>query len=326
MTDGINNGYTINVEPNYYTSTLNENFNKLEPEKALISFNNIESCSENITLEEFQEMMRLMEQSGLNVQLCDTPVPYFADGVPAGFPEAPCDYDGEYVMVPRDFLKKCDYIVKVRGYSMKDAGIEDGDDVMVKYCDYYDDGDVVVALLDGDSTLKAYYRDENNEEWFVPDNDDFPPFRVSDYSTVYILGRVTGVRKSAPRTKFSTIRRRLQEVKEQQKRVVTDEMVTDAVTQVLSDIKNGRMWFAVYRVLVDVGYLKAADYEGLKTKMDLLFPDNDFAINPRDISRMDILSFSKRVSLWNSENAPVTGKRYRDYLRLATDLTALLSR
>ena len=275
---------------------------------------------------EFQEMMRLMEQSGLNVQLCDTPVPYFADGVPAGFPEAPCDYDGEYVMVPRDFLKKCDYIVKVRGYSMKDAGIEDGDDVMVKYCDYYDDGDVVVALLDGDSTLKAYYRDENNEEWFVPDNDDFPPFRVSDYSTVYILGRVTGVRKSAPRTKFSTIRRRLQEVKEQQKRVVTDEMVTDAVTQVLSDIKNGRMWFAVYRVLVDVGYLKATDYEGLKTKMDLLFPDNDFAINPRDISRMDILSFSKRVSLWNSENAPVTGKRYRDYLRLATDLTALLNR
>jgi SOS-response transcriptional repressor LexA len=275
---------------------------------------------------EFQEMISLMEQSGLDVKLCDTPVPYFPSGVPAGFPEAPDDYDGEYVMVPKDFLKMCDYIVKVRGYSMKDAGIEDGDDVMVKYCDYYDDGDVVVALLDGDSTLKAYYRDENDEAWLMPDNDDFPPFRVSDYSTAYILGRVTGVKKSAPRTKFSTLRRRLQEAKEQQQRVVTDQMVTDAVTQVLADIKNGRMWFAVYRVLVDVGYLKAGDYEGLKTKMDLLFPDNDFAINPRDISRMDILSFSKRVSLWNSENAPVTGKRYRDYLRLATDLTALLNR
>ena len=159
----------------------------------------------------------------------------------------------------------------------------------------------------------------------MPDNDDFPPFRVSDFTTAYILGKVTGVRKSAPRTKFSTLRRRLQEAKEQQQRAVTDQMVYEAVTQVLPDIRNGRMWFAVYRVLVDAGYLKAGDYEGLKNKMDLLFPANDFAINPRDISRMDIQSFSKRVSLWNSENAPVTGKRYRDYLRLATDLTTLLN-
>ena len=274
---------------------------------------------------EMQELKELLEQSGLNVQLCDTPVPYFSGGVPAGFPEAPDEYDGEYVLVPKDFLKMCDYIVKVRGYSMKDADIADGDDVLVKYSDHYDDGDIVVALLDGDSTLKAYCRDENDEAWLVPDNDDFPPIRVADYATAYILGRVTGVRKGAPRTKFSTLRRRLQESKEQRQVVVTDQMVYEAVTRVLSDIKNGRMWFAVYRVLVDVRYLKAGDYEGLKTKMDLLFPDNDFAINPRDISRMDILSFSKSVSLWNSENAPVVGKRYRDYLRLATDLTALLT-
>ena len=247
------------------------------------------------------------------------------DCVPAGFPEAPEDYDGEYVMVPRDFLKQCDFIVRVRGFSMKDAEIADGDDVMVKHCDHYDDGDVVVALLDGDSTLKAYFCDENNEEWLIPDNDDFPPIRVADYTSAYILGRVTGVKKGAPRTKFSTMRRRLQEVKEKKQRVVTDQMVSDAVTQVLKDVKNGRMWFAVYRVLVDVGYLKAGDYEGLKTKMDALFPGNDFAINPRDISRMDTLSFSKSVSLWNSENAPVIGKRFRDYLRLATDLTSLLN-
>ena len=261
----------------------------------------------------------------MDVKLCDTPVPYFSGGVPAGFPEAPDDYDGEYVLVPKDFLKLCDFIVKVRGFSMKDAEIFDGDDVMVKHYDHYDDGDVVVALLDGDSTLKAYYCDENNEEWLIPDNDDFPPIRVLDYTSAYILGKVTGVKKGAPRTKFSTMRRRLQEVKEKKQRVVTDQMVSDAVTQVLKDVKNGRMWFAVYRVLVDVGYLKAGDYEGLKTKMDALFPGNDFAINPRDISRMDTLSFSKSVSLWNSENAPVIGKRFRDYLRLATDLTSLLN-
>ena len=83
-----------------------------------------------MTKKEYEDMVALLEQSGLNVKLCDTPVPYFSGGVPAGYPEAPEDYDGEYVMVPKDFLKLCDFIVRVRGFSMKDAEIADGDDVM----------------------------------------------------------------------------------------------------------------------------------------------------------------------------------------------------
>ena len=145
-----------------------------------------------MTKREYEELIALINQSGLNAKLCDSPVPYFSGGVPAGYPEAPDDYGGEYVMVPKDFLKLCDFIVRVRGFSMKDAGIADGDDVMVKHSDHYDDGDVVVALLDGDSTLKAYYRDENNEEWLVPDNDDFTPIHVADFTSAYILGKVTG--------------------------------------------------------------------------------------------------------------------------------------
>ena len=271
---------------------------------------------------ELKDTLRLLEEQGWQPMMCDTQVPYFTDGVPAGYPEAPGDYDGEYVMMPKEFLKMCDFVVAVRGMSMKDADINDGDDVMVKSCDSYDDGDVVVALLDGESTLKAYYRDENNEEWLIPDNDSFLPIRVADYASAYILGRVTGVRKKAPRTKFSTLRRRLMETKQMSQRKVTDEMVRQAVIQVIKDIKVSRMWFVVYHVLVEVGYLKTGNYDGLKTKMDELFPDNDFAINPRDFCRMDVLSFSKSISLWDEQNAPVIGKRFQDYLRLASDLTA----
>lgn len=272
---------------------------------------------------DLKETLHLLEEQGWQPMMCDTRVPYFTDGVPAGYPEAPGDYDGDYVLVPKDFLRLCDFMVAVRGMSMKDADIYDGDDVMVKSSDRYDDGDVVVALLDGESTLKAYYHDENNEEWLIPDNDSFPPIRVADYTSAYILGRVTGVKKKAPRTKFSTMRRRLMETKQMNQRKVTDEMVRQAVMKVMPDIKVSRMWFVVYHVLVDVGYLKTGNYEGLKTKMDELFPDNDFAINPRDFCRMDVLSFSKSISLWDEQNAPVIGKRFQDYLRLATDLTAL---
>ena len=101
------------------------------------------------------ELKELLEKLGVDAMLCDTPVPYFRDGVPAGYPEAPGDYDGEFVLMPKSFLKMCDFILSVHGDSMKGVEIEDGDDVIVKADDRFDDGDIVVALIDGyDVTLK----------------------------------------------------------------------------------------------------------------------------------------------------------------------------
>ena len=91
----------------------------------------------------------------MQAEVCDMRVPYFRNGVPAGYPTAPGDYDGDYEMVPKALLKVCDFIVSVTGDSMRDADIHDGDDVIVKRCGDYDDGDIVVACLDGETTLEA---------------------------------------------------------------------------------------------------------------------------------------------------------------------------
>ena len=274
---------------------------------------------------EYKEILKILEAAGWQPQVCDTPVPYFADGVPAGYPEAPGDYDGEMVPMPRSFLKLCDFVLAVHGESMKDVGIQNGDDVIVKHDVRFEDGDVVVAWLDGETTLKTYCRDDDGEVWLVPANDAFEPLRVADYTTVYLLGKVTGVKKKSPRVPFKMIRRRMQEMRERRRKALTDERVRDCVTQVLSDIKVGRMWFCIYRVLADVGYLHKGRYEELAERMDELFPDNDFSINPKDISRLDVLSFSRPFAEWDERNAPVQGKRFREYLHLAADLTALLN-
>lgn len=271
------------------------------------------------------ELKELLEKLGVDAMLCDTPVPYFRDGVPAGYPEAPGDYDGEFVLMPKSFLKMCDFILSVHGDSMKGVEIEDGDDVIVKADDRFDDGDIVVAFLDGETTLKTYYKEENGDVWLLPANDSYPPIRVSDYTTTYILGRVTSVRKKSVRMSYHDIHRRLREVKECQRKTLTDEMVRESVMQVLPDIKVGRMWFCVYRVLADAGYIHKENYEEMKERMDALFPENDFNINPKDLSRMDVLSFRREYALWNEERAPVTGKRFREYLNLAADLSALLN-
>ena len=274
---------------------------------------------------ELKEILKLLEDAGWQPLLCESHVPYFSNGVPAGYPEAPGDYDGEMVPIPRSFLKICDFILAVHGDSMKDADILNGDDVIVKHDVRFEDGDVVVAWLDGETSLKSYYKDDEDEVWLVPANDAYKPIRVSDYTTVYILGKVTKITKKAPRMSYSAMRKRLQKIHEEQYRKLTDDMVRDALTQVLADIKVGRMWFCVYRALVDVGYLRKGGYEQLKVRMDELFPENDFNISVREVSRMDVGSFSKPVSRWNEEDAPVTGKRFKEYHKLCTALTDLLN-
>lgn len=274
---------------------------------------------------ELKELFEQLEAQGWKPQLCERHVPYFSNGVPAGYPDNPGDYDGEMVPIPLSFLKICDFVLAVHGDSMKDAGILNGDDVIVKHDVRFEDGDVVVAWLDGETSLKSYYKDDDGEVWLVPANDAYTPIRVSDYTTVYILGKVTKISKKAPRMSYSVMRKSLQKMQEKQCRKLTDDMVRDALTQVLTDIKVGRMWFCVYRALVDVGYLRKGGYEQLKVRMDELFPENEFNISLREISRMDVGSFSKPASRWNEEDAPVTGKRFKEYHKLCTALTDLLN-
>lgn len=83
-----------------------------------------------------------------------------------------------------------DYVLEVRGESMKGAGIMDGDYVVVRPAPDPADGEIVVALLDEEeATVKRIYR-ESDHLRLQPDNDEMQPIRTTDAS---ILGRVIGV-------------------------------------------------------------------------------------------------------------------------------------
>ena len=281
----------------------------------------------SILQQEINVAFDLLRYNDYEPELCSVAVPYYETPVMCGAPDFMYeDLTAEKVMIPRSLMgMRPVFVVPVKGDSMKDAGILNGDDVIVKHDVRFEDGDVVVAWLDGETTLKTYYRDDDGEVWLVPANDDYEPIRVADYTTAYLLGKVTGIKKKSPRVPFKMIRRRMQEMKDRHRKSLTDERVRDCVTQVLSDIKVGRMWFCIYRVLADAGYLHRGRYEELAERMDELFPDNNFNINPKDIGRMDVLSFSRPFAEWDERNAPVQGKRFREYLHLAADLTALLN-
>ncbi len=76
-----------------------------------------------------------------------------------------------------------------RGSSMVNAGILNGDVVVVKRQENADDGDIVVALLDDEATLKRFYR-ESDQVRLQPENDSMPPIYTRDPR---IVGKVTGL-------------------------------------------------------------------------------------------------------------------------------------
>lgn len=82
------------------------------------------------------------------------------------------------------------FMLKVEGESMINAAILDGDMIIVQKQPSADNGDIVVALIDGeDATVKTFYR-ENNHIRLQPENDAMEPIIVDN---VEILGKVVGV-------------------------------------------------------------------------------------------------------------------------------------
>jgi repressor LexA len=85
-----------------------------------------------------------------------------------------------------------DYVLRVRGDSMKDAGILEGDVVVVRPQDTATDGDIVVALVGEEATVKRFFREEDHVR-LQPENITMEPIRSKD---VRVLGRVVGLLRS----------------------------------------------------------------------------------------------------------------------------------
>ncbi len=114
--------------------------------------------------------------------------------VAAGEPMLAEENIEEYVEVP-DVIggEDGDFILRVKGDSMKDVGILAGDYVVVRSEDTATDGEIVVALVgDEEATVKRFFR-ENGRVRLQPENKAFKPIRTKDAK---VLGTVVGVFRS----------------------------------------------------------------------------------------------------------------------------------
>lgn len=110
--------------------------------------------------------------------------------VAAGAPVLAEENIEEYVNVPEIAGGDAgEYVLRVHGDSMKNAGILEGDYVVVRPQDTAADGEIVVALVGEEATVKRFFK-ESDHIRLQPENETMDPIRVRD---VQVLGRVVGV-------------------------------------------------------------------------------------------------------------------------------------
>ncbi|HZS59933.1 MAG TPA: transcriptional repressor LexA [Gemmatimonadaceae bacterium] len=101
----------------------------------------------------------------------------------------------EHVSVPEDFVRRNGqhYVLRVRGNSMIDEQIRDGDFVVVNERQSADNGEMVIAMLGGSSaTVKKFYRERDGRIRLQPANDTMSPIYVHE-NDISIQGVVVGV-------------------------------------------------------------------------------------------------------------------------------------
>lgn len=118
------------------------------------------------------------------------------DGIHAGFPSPATDYMTQAIDLNRELVKHpaATFYGRVVGDSMMDAGVEEGDILVIDKALDPQDGDMAVCFVDGEFTLK-YLRFHDGGLVLVPANDRYPSIEISEGTDFKMWGVVTYVIK-----------------------------------------------------------------------------------------------------------------------------------
>ena len=129
------------------------------------------------------EPLEVDSEQGVEVPLLG----YVTAGQPVDIPE-----DNETVVVPRHMVRKNCYALRVRGHSMVDDNIQDGDIVIIEKRETAENGESVVAMINGEQvTLKRFYVEQDGIR-LQPANPAMNPIYLR-HEELQILGIVAGV-------------------------------------------------------------------------------------------------------------------------------------
>ncbi len=126
----------------------------------------------------------------------DLSLPYVDEGIAAGFPSPAQDYMDLTLDLNKELIKHpaATFYGRVKGFSMKDAGIEDGDILVIDRSLEYRNNMTAVCFIDGEFTVKKL-KLENGKVFLMPANDAFEPIEITEENEFMVWGIVTYVIK-----------------------------------------------------------------------------------------------------------------------------------
>lgn len=251
-------------------------------------------------------------------------VPFFEEGLYCGVP-------GDGQSVP-EFVEVTEWITDgetevffavVHGLSMKNLGYMPGDLCVVSREKVAKEGDVVVARIDSDFTMKVFHCDRKNRRVVLyPANDDFEPIVVDPTEVDFeVWGVVTKCIKECRSDGLTIIRAFNDRKKEKRERAVadySDEEVKMRIDAVRLDITTKRKWFCVIKVLMWIHKVPDGDFVSGVNYINHFYADAGLTNNHAyDFSsKLDTGSFHRPLEEWEKPNAPVQGTTYDEYCNL----------
>lgn len=141
---------------------------------ATLGFRSVNAAEDHLKALERKGVIEIMPGTSRGIRLTqETGLPVIGR-VAAGNPIlAEQHIDGYYDVDPRLFKPRAHYFLKVKGMSMKNAGILDGDLLAVHRTKNVDNNQIVVARLGDEVTVKRFKRKWKNQVWLMPENPDF---------------------------------------------------------------------------------------------------------------------------------------------------------
>ena len=123
--------------------------------------------------------------------------PFIDQGISAGFPSPAQDFIDLSIDLNKELIKhpSSTFFGRVKGTSMKDAGINNGDLLIVDKSMNPTDGKIAVCFIDGEFTVKRL-KAEKDCCWLVPENESYEPIRVTAENDFIVWGIVIYVIKA----------------------------------------------------------------------------------------------------------------------------------
>lgn len=223
----------------------------------------------------------------------------------------------ESITLPRTLAHGLNILVRVENEDMADFGIHDGDELLVKLQSSARTDDIVLIEHDGRVCVRAYYRDKD-ACYLVPRSADIPLINAQDANIIGVVRRIMHDNLRADSYESRMI---IEQHKQKKCKVITDEVLHSALSEIADSIKTKRQWFAVYRVLVDANIIYESEWT---TFIDLVSQHTTHRnLDMDDLRRLNVMCFARPLAKWTREKSPCP-KVYSEYLAIAQTFRKML--